>query len=239
VKKFFKMSMGSVIEDARARGRFQRVVSESAFRVLSWDDVNAHRWLTVLSLVGMIPLLGTVQAQTTTQQEHVHQMSHHVMPFDISKTLHIFKMTEQGGVLCVVTKETGSSDQVSLIQQHLQHEAEQFQKGNYSDPALMNTSVPDAATATPKVVKVKLENDRVRVLDFTSDPGDKEGLHSHPPFVVYVVTGGRLRITTPDGKSNDVDFKAGDVLYRQAVAHTTENIGTTQLHAILVELKTP
>jgi hypothetical protein len=113
------------------------VVSASAFCVLSWDDVNAHRWLTVLSLVGMITLLGTVQAQTT-QQEHVHQMSHHVMPFDISKTLHIFKMTEQGGVLRVVTKEAGSSGQVSLIQQHLQHEAEQFQKGNYSDPAMLH-----------------------------------------------------------------------------------------------------
>jgi quercetin dioxygenase-like cupin family protein len=104
---------------------------------------------------------------------------------------------------------------------------------------LMNTTAPDAATVTPKVVKVKLENDRVRVLEFTSDPGDKEGWHSHPAFVVYVVTGGTLRIATPDGKSNDVDFKPGDILFREPITHTTENIGRTQLHAILVELKTP
>ena len=45
-----------------------------------------------------------ISAQTT-QQEHVHQMSHSVMPFDISKTIHIFKMTEQGGVERVVTRE--------------------------------------------------------------------------------------------------------------------------------------
>jgi hypothetical protein len=51
-------------------------------------------------------------AAQTTRQEHVHQMSHSVMPFDISKVLHIFKMTEQGGVLRVVTREAGSSDQV-------------------------------------------------------------------------------------------------------------------------------
>ena len=71
----------------------------------------------------------------------------------------------------------------------------------------MKTTAQDAATVTPKVVKVKLENDRVRVLEFISDPGDKEGWHSHPAFVVYVVTGGTLRINTPDGKSSDVEFK--------------------------------
>ncbi len=97
----------------------------------------------------------------------------------------------------------------------------------------------DAAAVTPKVVKVKLENDRVRVLDYVNDPGDKEGWHSHPAFVVYVVSGGTLRISTPDGKSNDVEFKAGDVLYRAPLTHSTENIGKTRLHAIIVELKTP
>jgi hypothetical protein len=96
----------------------------------------------------------------------------------------------------------------------------------------------DAPTATPKVVKTKFENDHVRVLEFTSDPGDKEGLHFHPAFVVYVLHGGTLRITTPDGKSDDVEFKEGDIRYREPVTHITENIGKTQLRAIFVELKT-
>ena len=103
----------------------------------------------------------------------------------------------------------------------------------------MKTTAQDAAAVTPKVVKVKLENDRVRVLEFISDPGDREGWHSHPAFVVYVVTGGTLRINTPDGKSNEVEFKDGDIRYREPVTHTTENIGKTQLHAIIVELETP
>jgi quercetin dioxygenase-like cupin family protein len=103
----------------------------------------------------------------------------------------------------------------------------------------MKTTAQDAATVTPKVVKVKLENDRVRVLEFISDPGDKEGWHSHPAFVVYVVTGGTLRINTLDGNSDDVEFKTGDILYLEPGTHTTENIGKTQLHAIIVELKAP
>jgi quercetin dioxygenase-like cupin family protein len=97
----------------------------------------------------------------------------------------------------------------------------------------------DAVAVTPKVVRVTLENDRVRVLDYVSNPGDKEGWHSHPAMVVQVVTGGTLRVSTPDGKTNDVVFKAGDTIYRAPITHSTENIGKTQLHAILVELKTP
>jgi hypothetical protein len=60
------------------------------------------------------------------------------MPFDVSKTLHVFKMTEQGGVERVVTREAAASDQIPLTQQHLQHEAQQFQKGNYFDPARLH-----------------------------------------------------------------------------------------------------
>ena len=96
--------------------------------------------------------------------------------------------------------------------------------------------VPDA-TVTPKVVKVKLENERVRVLDYNSEPGDKEAMHFHPAFVVYVVTSGTLRITTPDGKTDDVVFTAGDIRWRDPVTHSTENVGKTTLHAIIVELK--
>jgi quercetin dioxygenase-like cupin family protein len=94
----------------------------------------------------------------------------------------------------------------------------------------------DAAAVSPTVVKVKFANARVRVLETISHPGDHEGWHSHPANVVYVIAGGKLRITTPDGKSNDVEFKSGDTLYRDPAIHSAENIGTTTLHAILVEL---
>jgi beta-alanine degradation protein BauB len=97
--------------------------------------------------------------------------------------------------------------------------------------------VPDAAAATPKVAQRKLDNERVTVFEHISEPGDREAIHYHHAMVVYVVQGGVLRISTPDGLTNDVEFKAGDVLFRQPVTHTTENIGSTRLHAILVELK--
>ncbi len=97
----------------------------------------------------------------------------------------------------------------------------------------------DAAQVTPKVVKVKFENEKVRVLEVMSHPGDKEKTHSHPANVVYVLEGGTLRITTADGKTSDVTFKTGDTLYREPVTHSAENIGKTMFHAIIVEIKTP
>jgi hypothetical protein len=59
------------------------------------------------------------------------------MPFDMSKTLHIFKMTVWGGVESVVARD-GDREQVVLIRQHLKNESEKFQRGNYSDPARLH-----------------------------------------------------------------------------------------------------
>jgi quercetin dioxygenase-like cupin family protein len=97
----------------------------------------------------------------------------------------------------------------------------------------------DPVATNPKVVKVKFENDRVRVLEVVSHPGDKELTHSHPANVLYVIEGAKLRMTTPDGKSTDVELKTGDTLWREPVTHAAENIGTTTLHAIIVEMKKP
>ncbi len=78
----------------------------------------------------------TVFAQTT--QEHVHQMAHGVMPFDMEKTVHIFQMTESGGVQQVIAKDAHADDQIALIQQHLKYEAERFQHGDFTDPAMLH-----------------------------------------------------------------------------------------------------
>lgn len=69
-----------------------------------------------------------------TQQEHVHGMSHRVMPFDMAKTMHVFEMTETGGIQRVIVKDRSDTDQVVLTQRHLREEASRFQHGDYSDP---------------------------------------------------------------------------------------------------------
>jgi hypothetical protein len=65
-------------------------------------------------------------------------MGQSVMPFDLAKTTHVFRMTDSGGVERVIVKDATATDQVALIQQHLRHEAEAFQRGDYADPALLH-----------------------------------------------------------------------------------------------------
>lgn len=87
---------------------------------------------------GACLLLWAWLAHAQTPLEHVHNSAHAVMPFDMSKTVHIFRMTEQGGVQRVVIKDGSDKAQIQLIQQHLKHEAERFQKGDYSDPGMLH-----------------------------------------------------------------------------------------------------
>lgn len=61
-------------------------------------------------------------------------MSHRVMPFDMAKTVHIFRMTESGGIQSVIVKDGSDVGQITLIRAHLRDEAGRFQQGDYSDP---------------------------------------------------------------------------------------------------------
>ena len=90
------------------------------------------------SFVTLCLLVGCNAGLAEDRQEHVHQMGHEVMPFDLNKTTHIFNMTETGGIQKVIAKDPTDAKQIALIQQHLQHEAERFQQGNYSDPATLH-----------------------------------------------------------------------------------------------------
>ena len=103
-----------------------------------------HVTATVALLAAGTCLVGwTGRAPAQTPQEHVHSSAHTVMPFDMSKTVHIFRMTEQGGIQRVVIKDSSAKEQVSLIRQHLKHEAERFQTGDFSDPGkLHGTDMP-------------------------------------------------------------------------------------------------
>jgi quercetin dioxygenase-like cupin family protein len=103
----------------------------------------------------------------------------------------------------------------------------------------LTASAQDVAKANPKTITVKLDNAKVRVLEAILPPGAKEQMHSHPASIVYVLSNGTLRSHSADGKTTDSKVKAGDVFYREPLTHWAENTGTTPLHMIVVELKTP
>jgi len=95
----------------------------------------------------------------------------------------------------------------------------------------------DAVTVAPHAYKVVQENDRVRVLEFRGKPGDKTAMHSHPGTVVIAITDGKFKFTLPNGQSIEAELKAGQTLCQDAVEHTTEVMGTSEAHVVIVELK--
>lgn len=88
-----------------------------------------------------------------------------------------------------------------------------------------------------KNYKVVIDNDKVRVIDNQSNPGEKTSWHSHPDMLIYVIGGGTVKATTKDGKTKTTEFRKGETVWMDAVTHETENIGKTKLHLLLVELK--
>lgn len=96
----------------------------------------------------------------------------------------------------------------------------------------------DPLKVNSNTIALKLDNSRVRVLEATLKPGDKENTHSHPAYVIYVIAGGKFRNHAADGTVSDGEFKTGDVIYRDPITqHWAENTGETTIRLVLVELK--
>ena len=110
-------------------------------------------------------------------------------------------------------------------------------------PAVFFTDVAiaqDAAQVQPRAYKVVLENDRLRVLEFTSRPGMGvcgNGMHSHPAHLTVAITPAKVRVKLPDGKTFVAGQKPGDVFWSEAETHETENISGRDMRALLIELK--
>jgi quercetin dioxygenase-like cupin family protein len=105
--------------------------------------------------------------------------------------------------------------------------------------ALSSAMAPaqDPVAAAPDHHRVLLENEHVRVLEVRVKPGERVPTHAHPEYAAYVVTGGRVRFTGPDGAVETLEHEAGAGAIKEAEQHAFENIGRGELHVVLIELK--
>lgn len=86
--------------------------------------------------------------------------------------------------------------------------------------------------------KVLAENEFVRVVENTLQPGEKDPLHSHPAGWTYVTRPGKMKVVFADGRVVLWEPKAGESEWGEAEApHTSENVGTTPMSYVLVEVK--
>ena len=95
----------------------------------------------------------------------------------------------------------------------------------------------DPVKVDAKHYTVAFENDQVRVLKVHYGPGEKSVMHSHPNSVAVFLTETKGKFTYPDGKSEDFNAKAGDVMSNDAKTHLPENTGDKAFDVVVIELK--
>ena len=101
---------------------------------------------------------------------------------------------------------------------------------------MISTTKDPLATDADKYAVV-LENERVRVLRYHDKPGDRTSQHAHSDYVLYAESSFKRRLTFPDGRKEDIDVKAGSIVWMEGHEHIGENIGDTNTDVLFVELK--
>ena len=99
----------------------------------------------------------------------------------------------------------------------------------------------DAVQSQPQNYRVVFENDKLRVLEYNGRPGMGvcgDGMHSHPAHLTVLLSTGKVRIKTPDGKVQvHADIPVGAVFWSDAETHEVENISGSNIRSLLIEFK--
>ncbi len=95
----------------------------------------------------------------------------------------------------------------------------------------------DPAKVAAKQCRVAFENEYVRVLHWTVSPHEKVAMHEHPAVVSVSLDAGNTRYTAPDGKTRDVESKAGQARWSDPEKHSSESLGDKRGEIVQVELK--
>ena len=102
----------------------------------------------------------------------------------------------------------------------------------------IDTTEIDFVKSTPDKTKILLENEYVRVIEYTLKPGERDSTHTHPPKTSYVISGGTVRVYPENEKPFDyVEVKGQTEWAEKRGRHYVENIGNTTVTILLTEVK--
>jgi TonB family protein len=95
----------------------------------------------------------------------------------------------------------------------------------------------DPARVDPTHHKVEFENDRARIMRGTMGPHEKTPWHDHGARVQVWLTDADIRVTSPDGKTQEVQRKAREADWSGPLRHVAENLSDQPFEVVVVELK--
>jgi uncharacterized protein (DUF2147 family) len=115
--------------------------------------------------------------------------------------------------------------------------AQEKAKAEKAKPAPMDDKAKPEKTKGETTTKVLFENEKYRVVETRAKPGQKNEMKHRSDRVIYSFNPGKGRIHYDDGKTEDIEYKAGEVRFRKAGKSQTENIGKTETRNLVITSK--
>jgi hypothetical protein len=136
--------------------------------------------LTVVVTIGIQYRSGMLAVRS--RQAKVAGRGAQVMPFDLEQTTHVFQQLPDGGLQTVTANDPANTDQIALIQAHLQEEAVKFRHGDFGGPATIHgQDMPGLADLKAGAAKIDVEYTALpngaQIRYATSDPTLIMALH--------------------------------------------------------------
>lgn len=101
---------------------------------------------------------------------------------------------------------------------------------------LLCNTVP--ALAGPPGSQVVLDNPQILVFRFRIEAHGSIPMHEVPPHLVVWMTDAALKVIRPDGSSEVLHFRAGDVQWVELGKHAGLNLGDAPIEFMAIEPKT-
>jgi hypothetical protein len=120
---------------------------------------------------------------STAREDDMSQTAAAIMPFDLEATTHTFTKSAAGGIQEVVANDHSDARNIELIRSHLAVEAQEFRKGNFSDPAKIHgMDMPGTKELEAGAARVEVQYEPIdaggRITYSSSDPTLIAALHS-------------------------------------------------------------
>jgi len=135
----------------------------------------------------------------------------------------------------VAYREATTHSEENISNQELEVIVVELKPGGAS--ANLHPVTLDPVKLDPTHHTVPFENERVRVLRTVLEPHIRSPLHEHPSYVVVYLTELHTTMTLADGRTVDNPRRPGEVAWREAYSHVTENVGDHTAMEIQIELK--
>jgi quercetin dioxygenase-like cupin family protein len=99
----------------------------------------------------------------------------------------------------------------------------------------------DPLVADPQHYHLEVENQWVRAIREHMGPNEKMPMHQHPlpGSVIVFLTDRHNRLTSPEGASQELRNRAGDLMWSAASTHRSENLTSEPFEAVQIEPRKP